>query len=142
MDLLRTLSERIRVQFKDLITGEIINILQKVKYDYLPHYCKVCKRQQHIEFDCRALIKGQFDATINEDNIEGEKFQGNLRDHLNAKRVHLNRLEVGEKDYDGTTKELAAGAGKSGVEDQNLMRQSQENFGQRLGKAVLHMTML
>lgn len=83
MDLLRTLPRRIRVQFKDLVTAEITNIWQNVKYDYLPYYCKICKQQGHRESDCLAPIKGQVYAMVNEDNNEIKKFQGDLCDHLN-----------------------------------------------------------
>ncbi|KAG5568482.1 hypothetical protein H5410_064490 [Solanum commersonii] len=69
-----------------------------------------------------------------ENHIEGEKFRGDLRVHLNAKKADSNRLEVGEKDDEGTVKDLQIGAEKSGVQDQNLVRQ---NSGQCLGKAVL-----
>ncbi|KAH0767968.1 hypothetical protein KY285_003839 [Solanum tuberosum] len=88
----------------------------------------------HREADCRTLTDGQVDATVNENHIEGEKFQGHLRVHLNAKKADSNRLEVGEKDDEGTIKDLEIGAEKSGVKDQNLVHQ---NSGQRLGKAVL-----
>lgn len=56
VNLLRILPRRIRVQFKDLVTGEITSVWQRVKYDYLPYYYKICKRQGHRESDCRALI--------------------------------------------------------------------------------------
>ncbi|KAG5611951.1 hypothetical protein H5410_023232 [Solanum commersonii] len=69
-----------------------------------------------------------------ENHIEGEKFRGDLRVHLNAKKADSNRLEVGEKDDEGTVKDLQIGAEKSGVQDQNLVHQ---NSGQCLGKAVL-----
>ncbi|KAH0678177.1 hypothetical protein KY284_019262 [Solanum tuberosum] len=69
---------------------------------------------------------------VSENHIEGEKFQGDLRDHLNAKKTYLNRLKIGETDE--TVKDLDVGAEKSGVQDQNLVRQ---NFCQRLRKAML-----
>uniref|UniRef100_M1DLG3 DUF4283 domain-containing protein n=1 Tax=Solanum tuberosum TaxID=4113 RepID=M1DLG3_SOLTU len=87
-------------------------------YDYLPYYCK------HREANCRTLTDGQVDATVSENHIEGEKI----------KKADSNRLEVGEKDDEGTVKDLQIGAEKSGVQDQNLVRQ---NSGQCLGKAVL-----
>ncbi|KAH0683309.1 hypothetical protein KY290_021902 [Solanum tuberosum] len=86
------------------------------------------------EANCRTLTNGQVDATVSENHIEGEKFRGDLRVHLNAKKADSNRLEVGEKDDEGTVKDLQIGAEKSGVQDQNLVRQ---NSGQCLGKAVL-----
>ncbi|WMV47458.1 hypothetical protein MTR67_040843 [Solanum verrucosum] len=72
VNLLRILPKRIRVQFNDLVTGEITNVWQKI------------------------------------------------------------RLEIGETDE--TVKDLDIGAEKSGVQDQNLMRQ---NSGQHLSKAML-----
>ncbi|WMV26435.1 hypothetical protein MTR67_019820 [Solanum verrucosum] len=114
VDLLRTLPKRIRVQIKNLATDEITNVWQKIRYDYLPYYY--------------VNIRGI------ENHIEGEKFRGDLRVHLNAKKADSNRLEVGEKDDEGTIKDLQIGAEKSGVQDQNLVCQ---NSGQLLGKAVL-----
>ncbi|WMV51611.1 hypothetical protein MTR67_044996 [Solanum verrucosum] len=72
VNLLRILPKKIRVQFNDLVTGEITNVWQKI------------------------------------------------------------RLKIGEKDE--TVKDLDVGAEKSGVQDQNLVRQ---NSGQRLSKAML-----
>ncbi|KAH0636954.1 hypothetical protein KY289_036869 [Solanum tuberosum] len=132
VNLLRILPKRIRVQFNDLVTGEITNVWQKIRYDYVPYYCKRCKHQGHREADCRTLTNGQVDAMVSENHIEGEKFQGDLRDHLNAKKTDLNRLEIDEMDE--TVKDLDVGAEKSGVQDQNLVRQ---NSGQRLSKAML-----
>ncbi|KAH0686003.1 hypothetical protein KY285_016544 [Solanum tuberosum] len=86
----------------------------------------------HREADCQTLTDGQVDAMVSENHIEGEKFQGVFRDHLNAKKIDLNRLEIGETDE--TVKDLDVGAEKSGVQDQNLVRQTS---GQRLGKAML-----
>uniref|UniRef100_M1D8Y4 Uncharacterized protein n=1 Tax=Solanum tuberosum TaxID=4113 RepID=M1D8Y4_SOLTU len=43
-------------------------------------------------------------------------------------------LEIGEKDDEETVKDLDVGAEKSGVQNQNLVRQ---NSGQRQGKAML-----
>lgn len=58
--------------------------------------------------------------------------------HLNAKKINLDRLEVGKKDANGIVKELEAGVRTSDVEDQNLVCQTEENSGQRLDKAVQH----
>ncbi|KAH0770728.1 hypothetical protein KY290_014709 [Solanum tuberosum] len=91
-----------------------------------------CKHQGHREADCRTLTDGQVNAMVSENHIEGEKFQGDLRDHLNAKKTNLNRLKIGEMDK--TVKDLDVGAEKNGVQDQNLVRQ---NSGQRLSKAML-----
>ncbi|KAK4720900.1 hypothetical protein R3W88_011133 [Solanum pinnatisectum] len=70
---------------------------------------------------------------VSENHIEGEKFQGDLCDHLNAKRTDLNMLEIGEKDNEETVKDLDVKAKNSGFQDQNLVC---KNFGQRLGKAI------
>ncbi|KAK6803591.1 hypothetical protein RDI58_001375 [Solanum bulbocastanum] len=78
----------------------------------------------HREADCRTLTDGQVDATVSTNHIEGEKIQGDLRVHLNAKKADSNRLEVGEKDDKGTVKDLEIGAEKSGLKDQNLVRQN------------------
>ncbi|KAK4708204.1 hypothetical protein R3W88_029129 [Solanum pinnatisectum] len=50
------------------------------------------------------------------------------------KKTDLNRLEIGENDDEETVKDLDVGAEKSGVQDQNLVRQ---NSGQCQGKAML-----
>ena len=105
MNLLKVLPKSIRVQFNDLVTGEITNIWQKIRYDYVPYYCKRCKHQGHGETNCQTLTDGQVDAMVSENHIEGENFQGDLCDHLNAKKkTDLNRLKLGEKDV--TVKDL------------------------------------
>ncbi|TMW89545.1 hypothetical protein EJD97_017039 [Solanum chilense] len=78
----------------------------RIGYDYLPYYCKRCKHKGHREVDCRTLTDGQVDATVSENHIEGETFQGDFRVHLNAKKADSNRLEVREKDDEGTLKDL------------------------------------
>ncbi|KAG5592059.1 hypothetical protein H5410_042573 [Solanum commersonii] len=72
VDLLRILPKRIRVQFKDLVTGEITNVWERIRYDYLSYYCKRCKHQGHREANCRTLTDGQVDAMVSENHIEGE----------------------------------------------------------------------
>ncbi|KAK4727776.1 hypothetical protein R3W88_032693 [Solanum pinnatisectum] len=41
----------LQVQFKDLVTGEITNVWQKIRYDYVSYYCKRCKHQGHRKAD-------------------------------------------------------------------------------------------
>lgn len=55
-----------------------------------------------------------------------------------ANKINLDRLEVDEKDTDGTVKELEAEARTSGFEDQNLVCQIEENSSEHLGKVVPH----
>lgn len=50
-------------------------------------YCNCCKRQGHDETTCRILLKqNRNDGQIDEDQIFGEKYRGNLRQLLNERR--------------------------------------------------------
>ncbi|KAG5628234.1 hypothetical protein H5410_013452 [Solanum commersonii] len=116
-----------------LAVGQPLDVDRATNDKTRPSTARV-KVEGHREADCQTLTDGQVDATVSENHIEGEKFQGHLRVHLNAKKADSNRLEVGEKDDEGTIKDLEIGTEKSGVKDQNLVHQ---NSSQRLGKAVL-----
>uniref|UniRef100_A0A3Q7GR58 Uncharacterized protein n=1 Tax=Solanum lycopersicum TaxID=4081 RepID=A0A3Q7GR58_SOLLC len=72
----------------------------------------------------KTLTDAQVDAMVSDSHIKGEKFSGDLHVHLNAKKSNSNRLEVGEKDNEGTIKDLLIRAGKSDVQDQNLVPQN------------------
>uniref|UniRef100_M1E0P6 NB-ARC domain containing protein n=1 Tax=Solanum tuberosum TaxID=4113 RepID=M1E0P6_SOLTU len=106
VDLLRTLPKRIRVQLKNLVTDEITNVWKKLGM----------------------IIYHIIVTNVNIRGIEKPIVELSLMVKL------MPRLEVGEKDDEGTIKDLQIGAEKSDVQVQNLVRQ---NSSQRLGKAVL-----
>ncbi|KAG5596450.1 hypothetical protein H5410_037682 [Solanum commersonii] len=94
VNLLRILPKRIRVQFNDLVTGEITNVWEKIKL--IPWSVKIISKEKNFKeiFVIISMLK----------------------------KTDLNRLEIGETDE--TVKDLDVGAEKCGVQDQNLVRQN------------------
>lgn len=52
VDLLADLLKKLRMDMENEATGEICIEWMKIKYDYLPMYCKTCKLQGRGEFEC------------------------------------------------------------------------------------------
>ncbi|KAH0717056.1 hypothetical protein KY285_013087 [Solanum tuberosum] len=96
LDLMDKLPKRMRLQYLDEQTSKIQEVFQEFVYDNLPLYCNHCKHQGHDENCCRLILKKNQDnnhkdnGVVGDEQFNGEKFQGDLRQILNEKRGLAN----------------------------------------------------
>ncbi|KAG5581391.1 hypothetical protein H5410_052018 [Solanum commersonii] len=98
VNLLSSLSDRVRIFSKDEKNGVVKEVLQKIVYDKLPSYYTTCKHQGHMEEECRLPmeVKG---GLIDETKINGAKFEGELRSILDEKKKVLSLQQTGKESW-------------------------------------------
>ncbi|KAG5627967.1 hypothetical protein H5410_013185 [Solanum commersonii] len=116
LDLMDKLPKRMRLQNLDKQTGKIQEVFQEFVYDNLPLYCNHCKHQGHDENNCRLILKKNQDKNhkdnemVGDEQFNGEKFQGDLRQILNEKRGLANidqRIDDNTRVADANNNEIA-----------------------------------
>ncbi|KAH0636684.1 hypothetical protein KY289_036599 [Solanum tuberosum] len=121
VNLLRILSKRIRVQFNDLVTGEITNVWQKIR----------CKHQGHREADCRTLTDGEVDAMSSRqscNSIDSVGVEEQLVVHSNQQNNKSKDTQFAQKINEVKDNEIVA--------ENSSMRQSDKHTPGELHDAI------
>ncbi|KAG5587094.1 hypothetical protein H5410_047528 [Solanum commersonii] len=109
VDLLRDFPKRIKIGMRRF-NGEVMEKWVKIKYDYVPKYCKTCMIQGHDEQQCYGWVERSFENKVSTPGIQSSYINKDKGSNMHTPEKRTRSMETSSKvgvifrsvEHDGT----------------------------------------